>query len=131
MGSHSTSENPARGGRCSHAALVSALRWFGLHSDNSEQSSSHSPVLVRIGLFARASDGLDGPTAFGAGAWSTDTMIVDLEEAEVAKQCLISGDSYGYFERSRTDWEKGHMLRASLTGTNVMDLFMCLIGLYA
>ncbi|EUB64558.1 Glycerate kinase [Echinococcus granulosus] len=121
------------GGRCSHAALTAGVHWFDLRTDQSSPSPPppHPPVSVHISLFARASDGLDGPTAFGAGAWSTEEMIRDAEEAKMARQCLASGDSYGFFVRSQVDADRGHFLPARLTGTNVMDLFMCLIGVYA
>lgn len=122
-----------QGGRCSHAALTAGVRWFDLRTDQSSPvpSSPLPPIPIHIGFFARASDGLDGPTAFGAGAWSTEEMIRDAEEAEMAKQCLASGDSYGFFLRNKSDANRGHFLPARLTGTNVMDLFMCLIGVYA
>nr|CDS29067.1 glycerate kinase [Hymenolepis microstoma] len=123
----------SNGGRCSHAALATALRLYELQANsNSKSSPPSSPTSIQISFYARASDGLDGPTAFGAGAWSTDELIEDSAEAGRAKQCLMACDSYGYFANgSRIDADKGHYLPAQLTGTNVMDLFMCLIGIYA
>ncbi|VUZ55258.1 unnamed protein product [Hymenolepis diminuta] len=122
----------SNGGRCSHAALATALRFYEIQSISNPNSSPLSPTSIHISFYARASDGLDGPTAFGAGAWSTDRMIEDSAEAGRAKQSLMIGDSYGYFSNGgRTDADKGHYLPARLTGTNVMDLFMCLIGIYA
>ncbi|VDK32045.1 unnamed protein product [Taenia asiatica] len=134
IGERALSTNDSiHGGRCSHAALTAGVRWFDLRTDQSSPSPSSPlpPISVHIGFFARASDGLDGPTAFGAGAWSTEEMIRDAEEAKMARQCLASGDSYGFFLRSQSDGSRGHFLPARLTGTNVMDLFMCLIGVYA
>ncbi|VDM32512.1 unnamed protein product [Hydatigera taeniaeformis] len=126
-------KDPVRGGRCSHAALTAGVHWFDLRTDQPPSASPPPPpsITVHIGFFARASDGLDGPTAFGAGAWSTEEMIRDEQEANIARQCLASGDSYGYFLRSQMNPDRGHFLPSSLTGTNVMDLFMCLIGVYA
>ncbi|VDO02459.1 unnamed protein product [Rodentolepis nana] len=121
----------SNGGRCSHAALATALRLYELQANSNSNSSPSSPTPIHISFYARASDGLDGPTAFGAGAWSTDELIEDSAEADRAKQCLMSCDSYGYFANgSKIDADKGHYLPARLTGTNVMDLFMCLIGIY-
>lgn len=122
----------SNGGRCSHAALATALRLYEIQVISNPNSSPLSPSSIHISFYARASDGLDGPTAFGAGAWSTEQMIEDSAEAGRAEQSLMVGDSYGYFSNgSRIDADKGHYLPARLTGTNVMDLFMCLIGIYA
>ncbi|VDD80442.1 unnamed protein product [Mesocestoides corti] len=120
---------PANGGRCSHAALTASLRWYDLRSGENEHHLCRNTV--DMSFFARASDGLDGPSAFGAGAWSSMWMIRDASEAEFAKQCLEYGDSYGFFTKSKLEPERGHYLPARLTGTNVMDLFMCLINVYA
>lgn len=105
---------------------------YEIRTNSKSPPPSSAPTSVRISFFARASDGLDGPTAFGAGAWSTEEMIENATEADRAKRYLLTGDSYGFFEKSgRIGAEKGHYLPARLTGTNVMDLFMCLIGIYA
>lgn len=118
------------GGRCSHAALTASLRWYELESANaySRTATDLTPYNVDIGFFARASDGLDGPSAFGAGAWTSLRMINNPERAELATKCLQCGDSYGFFRRLQLTDAEGHFLPARLTGTNVMDLFACMIN---
>ncbi|KAM7540400.1 hypothetical protein Aperf_G00000040648 [Anoplocephala perfoliata] len=128
----SAMSDSSHGGRCSHAALVTALRLYEIRANSKPRPPPSPAASIHISFFARASDGLDGPTAFGAGAWSTEELIENAAEAARAKKYLSVGNSYGFFEESgRIGAEKGYYLPARLTGTNVMDLFMCLIGIYA
>ncbi|VDL96284.1 unnamed protein product, partial [Schistocephalus solidus] len=124
-----SSRSPVNGGRCSHAALTTALRWYHLRTQSGTTPSVNdaNSCHVEIEFLARASDGLDGPSAYGAGAWSSSDLIQSPKVAELASDCLKRGDSYGFFDRVQSQDEKKLYLPACLTGTNVMDLFICLL----
>ncbi|KAL7061840.1 hypothetical protein AAHC03_0835 [Spirometra sp. Aus1] len=127
---HPSNPTPVNGGRCSHAALAAALRWYHLRvqADSKPSVGDTNSYPVKIEFFARASDGLDGPSAYGAGARSFSDLIRVPEMAELASDCLKRGDSYGFFDRIQSSHgEEKLYLPARLTGTNVMDLFMCLL----
>lgn len=69
-------------------------------------------------VLSGGTDGEDGPTD-AAGAVADASLLVDRPAAEA---CLRRHDAYGFFEAA------GGLLRPGLTGTNVMDVGVVLVG---
>lgn len=116
----SACQNPV-GGRCSHMALAAAIRWYEMTHDSELEGSGSR---YEVALLAAASDGVDGPSAGGAGVWVASRMeppIIDNRDLfDEALNALNKTDSYGFFRRHAASC----IIPAKLTGTNVMDIFI-------
>lgn len=116
----SACQNPV-GGRCSHVALAAAMRWYEMTHDSELEGSGSR---YQVALLAAASDGVDGPSAGGAGVWIASRMeppIIDNRDLfDEALDALNKTDSYGFFRRHASSC----IIPAKLTGTNVMDIFI-------
>lgn len=106
-----------KGGRCSHLALQCAIRWYELMRDREDYTGLH------CGLLAGASDGLDGPGAYGGGVWvntSPDATIATEDAYHEAVEFLRTCNSYTFFQVHKPNC----IIPARLTNTNVMDILI-------
>lgn len=95
------------GGRCQEFALATALELQGM--DN---------VLV----LAAGTDGSDGPTD-AAGAFADGNTVSKGERRNLdARACLDANDSYRYFSAL------GDSIKTGPTNTNLLDLYLLLVG---
>jgi hydroxypyruvate reductase/glycerate 2-kinase len=98
-----------RGGRNQEMALALAVK-LG-------QPGLHNCVLLCAGT-----DGEDGPTD-AAGAFADEAVLAAAAQQGLdAAACLARHDAYSFFQTT------GGLLQTGLTGTNVMDLRVFLIG---
>ncbi len=73
-------------------------------------------------VFCAGSDGTDGPTD-AAGAWCDgNTLQRAVGRGLSPDEYLARNDSYGFFSKT------GNLIKTGPTGTNLMDLYMLLIG---
>ncbi|WP_440953773.1 glycerate kinase type-2 family protein [Methanococcoides sp. FTZ1] len=97
-----------KGGRCQEFALSFAVEVSGLEN---------------VLLLAAGTDGTDGPTD-AAGAFAGGNTITRGKEAGLSASSMLSqNDSYTFFEKLDDLFITGP------TGTNVMDIYLLLIGL--
>ena len=96
-----------KGGRAQELALGAALHLEGLR---------------RCLILSAGTDGTDGPTD-AAGAWVDGTTASRGRELGLdIHRCLAENDSYHFLERT------GGLVKTGPTGTNVMDITICLVN---
>lgn len=98
-------ENPGRGGRNQHFALVAAQRLQGQEN---------------VALLAAGTDGTDGPTQDAGGLVDGNTIVRGEALNLNAKQSLINADAGNYLEQTND------LVTTGPTGTNVMDLVVAI-----
>lgn len=109
------------GGRCQEMALDYQLKGW--------RKNDNHDLGRKLDLFlAGTTDGQDGPTnvggCFGSHfGWSEANFFTDDMES-LALEAKRSHDSYNFWKSHKPDW----LLETGLTETNVMDLYMLLIG---
>lgn len=103
--------NPGKGGRNQEFVLALALELKSL-------GDKYNCVTILSG----GTDGEDGPTDAAGAVWDTDVANESITQ-KLDPQCFLNAhDSYHFFQR--TDG----LLKTGLTGTNVMDVRMVLVG---
>lgn len=100
-------ENPGRGGRNQHLALLLARRIKGL--DN-------------VHILVAATDGSDGPTDDAGGLVDGQTIMRGEHEGFNATACLDEANAGAFLEAS------GDLISTGPTGSNVMDLIIACIS---
>jgi len=96
-----------KGGRNQELALNAAISIEGQHA---------------VSLLSFATDGIDGPTdAAGAIVNSATTLEARKKKLE-PEEYLLNNDSYHFHEKMNTS------LKTGLTGYNLMDLQVVLVG---
>jgi len=98
-------EHPGRGGRNQHLALSAALELDGA---------------AGLYLLAAGTDGTDGPTEDAGALVDGGTLERGKLEGRVAADHLATADAGTYLDIS------GDLISTGPTGTNVMDLVICL-----
>jgi hydroxypyruvate reductase/glycerate 2-kinase len=105
--SYSMVQGSGKGGRNQELALLLALSLEGQHP---------------VSILTFATDGIDGPTD-AAGALVTSYSTLDARKQECSPESYIQdNDSYHFHEQMNT------LVKTGLTGNNLMDLCVVLIG---
>lgn len=108
-----------KGGRAQELALVYLL------SEN--RMFAHTKEIEYTDCFlAGSTDGQDGPTDVAAAIascseWADEHKFGPLGFADECLDARNSHDSYNFWTRFKPEW----LIKTGLTGTNVMDLYMC------
>jgi glycerate 2-kinase len=104
-------DNPGKGGRNQEFVLALA-----------NEIKMHQHVNNRLTILSGGTDGEDGPTDAAGAIWDTDILMESAQLNLDPARYLKSHDSYNFFQQT------GGLLKTGLTGTNVMDVRIVLIG---
>jgi glycerate 2-kinase len=113
-----TVKGNGRGGRAQQSALSFAIEMANVAGGGSNTAKVIDKVMA---MFA-GTDGIDGPTD-AAGAIATSETIARAAEAHLdPRAALKNNDAYDFFKAL------GDLIIVGPTGTNVADLFVCLVN---
>lgn len=104
-------ENPGKGGR--NQEFVLAL---------TNEIKMHQHAKNRLTILSGGTDGEDGPTDAAGAICDTDILMEAVQLNLDPERYLKSHNSYEFFRAT------GGLLKTGLTGTNVMDIRLVLVG---